>query len=205
MSRSLRDWHKQQIAEAGTILWFCNRLHRLPAFPSSCSPLTGSLSAMTSSTTSSTGNALNALDTRDVTLPQRLWSWLAKRATENDCSVDEVVARMIDEHRHPEHAQGAASAPSNNEAPPDTAADRLRRVSTRLKHLVAESEADTSESSSAHPEPTPAQQAEQLLSRATEASVSPPAPEGDFPPSQSTGASMFDVASNENDKDTARS
>ena len=49
---------------------------------------------------------MRALDTRDVTLPQRLWSWLAKQASEQQSSVDEVIAVLIDAHRHPEQTTG---------------------------------------------------------------------------------------------------
>ncbi|MES3629408.1 MAG: hypothetical protein PPP56_04500 [Longimonas sp.] len=55
--------------------------------------------------TSSDVNAqLNALDTRDITLPRRLWSWLVTKANDNNTSVDEIVARLIDTYRHPEVA-----------------------------------------------------------------------------------------------------
>lgn len=49
---------------------------------------------------------MRALDTRDVTLPRRLWSWLAKQASEQQSSVDEVIAALIDAHRHPEQTTG---------------------------------------------------------------------------------------------------
>lgn len=99
-------------------------------------------------------HSLSALDTRDITLPQRLWSWLAKQANDRQCSVDEVVATLIDAHRHPEQADALPAAPStspsqsgsSSSAPQaarsnaqsngqDTAADRLRQMNDRLSGL----------------------------------------------------------------------
>lgn len=136
--------------------------------------------ARTPSSTGSTQNALNALDTRDVTLPKRLWSWLAKRASEQDCSIDEAVAALIDAHRHPEQAAPAETAdaepaPSSsagdayaqNDGTPrtqsggsetdDTAADRLRRMSDRLSELrdMDTKERAADEREAAHEVPAP--------------------------------------------------
>lgn len=55
-------------------------------------------------TSSDVDTQLNALDTRDITLPRRLWSWLVTKANDNNTSVDEIVARLIDTYRHPEVA-----------------------------------------------------------------------------------------------------
>lgn len=148
---------------------------------------------------SSTENALNALDTRDVTLPQRLWSWLAKRATENNRSVDEVLARLIDEYRHPEQAQENDDASSQENQSqenqsPDTAAERLRRVSTRLQNLIDKTKNED--------ESTPVQQAEQLLSRVVQSAETGPSSEGNTP-SSANGASMFDVANKKEERQEA--
>lgn len=118
---------------------------------------------------SPTEDAMNALDTRDITLPQRLWSWLTKQARDRECSVDEVVAALIDAHRHPEQATTHPEAsdgselsssesslhetasPAKGKSPqgedPDqeqriTAADRLREMSERLDDLRDEDAAD---------------------------------------------------------------
>lgn len=115
----------------------------------------------TSPPSASTEQALNALDTRDLTLPQRLWSWLAKQASDRQCSVDEIVAVLIDAHRHPEQADTAAVPSDASGTPPGsspeamaspaeeqsshnetstqtkrtTTADRLREMSDRLHKL----------------------------------------------------------------------
>lgn len=121
--------------------------YRTTAFHDGLSPV---LMAHTDPATSdSTEHAMNALDTRDLTLPQRLWSWLTKQANDRKCSVDEVVAALIDTHRHPEQAEAfgaspAASSPeatasSSQEQPTQkgrtTTADRLREMSDRLSKL----------------------------------------------------------------------
>lgn len=67
-----------------------------------------------------TQNSLNALETRDITLPRRLWSWLVTQAKKNGQSVDEVIAALIDTHRHPEVAD-PDPAPAAQDAPDEPA------------------------------------------------------------------------------------
>lgn len=189
-------------------------------------------------------NSLNALDTRDVTLPRRLWSWLVTQAQKNDESVDEVIARLIDMYRHPEVAtpdldaadmpteinppqekketastpntntpdssrpQGAPPPSANTEKEsgsdgPDTysAADRLRKASDRLQHLMNEGEREeqASESSS---EDTGKQIQELLKNNDKLQTLEPLEPVSKKDPDE--GVSMFDMAAeadNEEDGD----
>lgn len=104
---------------------------------------------------------LNALETRDLTLPKRLWSWLARQATLQDCSIDEVIARLIDTHRHPEQETMQASGQDRSSSPKaatretdsadadenatgETAADRLRKLKERLNDLHSDNGTPTS-------------------------------------------------------------
>ena len=169
--------------------------------------------------TSSTQNALNAPDTRDVTLPQRLWSWLAKQASEQQCSVDEVLATLIDVHRHPEQAsppneaamdstadrdrsaetdstkrQPSATAAEAKDADTDTAADRLRRMSNRLDAL----QDGTTDSTGSNPDDT-APDTDSLMDEAMSALQESANVETDTPAQdESPSESMFDVVREEN-------
>lgn len=110
---------------------------------------------------------LNALETRDLTLPKRLWSWLARQATVQDCSIDEVIARLIDTHRHPEQetmqasrqdrssspeaaTRETGSADADENATAETAADRLRKLKERLNDLHSDDDASTSTGDGSH-------------------------------------------------------
>jgi len=169
-----------------------------------------------SSPAGTTQNALNALDTRDVTLPQRLWSWLAKQASEQQCSVDEVLATLIDAHRHPEQAvaeaerpaaapngtataanranKTAEDAPSTGQNPDaDTAADRLRRMSNRLSALRDGATEDTE-----HDPDDVAPDTESLMNEAMSALQQSANVERETPDrSESSSESMFDVVREE--------
>lgn len=178
----------------------------------------------------SSENPFNVLDTRDLTLPRRLWSWLAKQAKEQECSVDEVVAALIDEHRHPEMSDASASdttetdvsskrtpPPSSTEQPsapppsaktnadtssPDTysAVDRLRRASDRLKNLVDEEDEAPSET-----QPDTAAQEQvgtriRQLLQNNDKLKTLEPPEPTSKKSADEGVSMFDMASGTNDQ-----
>jgi hypothetical protein len=167
------------------------------------------------SSSSATQNALNALDTRDVTLPQRLWSWLAKQASEQQGSVDEVLATLIDVHRHPEQAatqaerssavpdsaganttkrDTSATAAETKDADTDTAADRLRRMSNRLSALRDDATDDTERD----PDDT-APDTESLMNEAMSALQQSANVETEPPdPSAAPSESMFDVVRDEN-------
>lgn len=185
-------------------------------------------------------NSLNALDTRDITLPRRLWSWLVAQAKKNDESVDEVIARLIDMYRHPEVSMPdlhdpdtpvesrSASAPpssaspslasSENERPdtsrpqgapppsanadskksggggPDTysAADRLRKASDRLQHLMGEG-GEKKTRPSARGADTGGTQIQELLKNNDKLqNLEPPEPTPQKDPDE--GVSMFDMA-----------
>lgn len=184
-------------------------------------------------------NSLNALDTRDITLPRRLWSWLVTQAKKNDESVDEVIARLIDMYRHPEvsmpdlhdpdtppdtpvESRSASASPSSaspeNEMPdtsrpqgapppsanadskksdgggPDTysAADRLRKASDRLQHLMGE-EGETKTNPPAQGADTGGTQIQELLKNNDKLqNLEPPEPTPQKDPDE--GVSMFDMA-----------
>lgn len=185
----------------------CNCSSRLAPF---------SVMAHTSpSSSSTTQDALNALDTRDVTLPQRLWSWLAKQASEQQCSVDEVLATLIDGYRHPEQAVSPSERPTaapngatterganktgpdasvtEEDADTDTAADRLRRMSNRLSAL-RDGATDNAERD---PDDT-APDTESLMNEAMSALQQSANVETETPdPSESPSESMFDVVRDE--------
>ncbi|WP_098061019.1 hypothetical protein [Longimonas halophila] len=205
-----------------------------------------------------TQNSLNALETRDITLPRRLWSWLATQAKKSGRSVDEVIADLIDTHRHPEVAppesgdesqsdreateqrtagttqadaqdaaptpsasrnntdpsrpQGApppsANAPQSTEADnakeggPDTysAADRLRKASDRLQHLMNEEESETGEQTrkARSSESTSTQIQDLLKNNDKLQTLEPPEPTSKKDPDE--GVSMFDMAAGADDE-----
>lgn len=209
-----------------------------------------------------TQNSLNALETRDITLPRRLWSWLVTQAKKSGRSVDEVIADLIDTHRHPEVAppksgdesrsgreateqstadttqaeatqdvsQDAASAPSASrdntdssrpqgapppsanapqsteadnakEGGPDTysAADRLRKASDRLQHLMneEESEADDQTREMRSSKSTSTQIQDLLKNNDKLQTLEPPEPTSKKDPDE--GVSMFDMAAGADD------
>jgi hypothetical protein len=203
-----------------------------------------------------TQNSLNALETRDITLPRRLWSWLVTQAKKSGRSVDEVIADLIDAHRHPEvppseseedQDQGATgqskadtrqanapqddtSAPSasrdntdssrpqgapppsanapqsteadtDNEGGPDTysAADRLRKASDRLQHLMneEESEADDQTREVQSSKSTSTQIQDLLKNNDKLQTLEPPEPTSKKDPDE--GVSMFDMAAGADD------
>lgn len=207
-----------------------------------------------------TQNSLNALETRDITLPRRLWSWLVTQAKKSGRSVDEVIADLIDTHRHPEVVplepedqppsdreaagqdkadtgqeeapQDGASAssgvrdstdssrpqgappPSANasqsaddkdaeEDGPDTysAADRLRKASDRLQHLMDdENGADEQVRSS---ESTGTQIQDLLKNNDKLQTLEPPESASQKDPDE--GVSMFDMAAGADGDDDAGS
>ncbi len=96
-------------------------------------------------------NSLNALDTRDITLPRRLWSWLVTQAKKNDESVDEVIVRLIDMYRHPEVATpdlDSADMPTEIDPPQEK------------KEPASASNTDTTDSSRPQGAPPPSANAE---------------------------------------------
>ncbi|PEN08349.1 hypothetical protein CRI93_04335 [Longimonas halophila] len=166
------------------------------------------------SSASATQNALNALDTRDVTLPQRLWSWLAKQASEQKCSVDEVLATLIDVHRHPEQAvtqdkrssavpdsaaanrtkrDTSTTAAETKDADTDTAADRLRRMSNRLSAIRGDATDDTEDDTDDTAPDTESLMNEAMSALQQSANVEEEASDA----SESTSGSMFDVVRDE--------
>jgi len=207
-----------------------------------------------------TQNSLNALETRDITLPRRLWSWLVTQAKKSDRSVDEVIADLIDTHRHPEvsppesedasqsdraatdqteadttqaqasaddasapstpqddtdssRPQGApppsANAPQSSEAEdtseggPDTysAADRLRKASDRLQHLMNEEDGAGDEQSrkARSSESTNTQIQDLLKNNDKLQTLEPPEPTSQKDPDE--GVSMFDMAAGADDEE----
>ncbi|MFO8231566.1 MAG: hypothetical protein R6U20_02770 [Longimonas sp.] len=89
-------------------------------------------------------NSLNALDTRDITLPRRLWSWLVTQAKKNNESVDEVVAHLIEMHRHPEVA------------PPDlNASNTSAEDKTQTEQSTPEADVQDKKTDSSRPQGAP--------------------------------------------------